>query len=365
MKNILQNTWGIFLFMNLVLSSGIRAEDNTDKMFPNLVLTREHFDKWKSSVDNNETSVPKEAYENHIRLLALKIIRDEITPSPVSSLSATGANSSLVSADMQRMYTLCLYYAFTQNQIYLDKALEFYLAWAAVNTAVSENSPGETIYTPAIEGYSIIRNLIDESSRNTIDAWMRRRATVARNDRVRTNNWETIRLQYLLFYGLVLDDATLLEKFNTGLSSFIPINLYPNGTSEDLLGRDAFAYHAYNLLFYARILRGYANYYGLESADALYAKEYKWGSSIRKAVDFWKPYILYPEKYTHAEFVETEWAPDKQRNDYNKAYNPSGTTYVVDELYFMDQELYPCIQKYRGNTLNATLPLWLSALRWY
>lgn len=353
------------LLLLMVNNSYVFTQTNTDKMFPNLVLSREHYDKWKLAIDAVETSDGKTAYDNTIRLLSIKIIRDEITPSPVTSLAAAGASSALVSEDMKRMYSLCLYYAFTQSDVYLAKAKEFYLAWAAVNTAVKENSPGETVYNPAIEGYSIIRKCIDETSRIAIDAWMARRAAVAVADGVRTNNWQTIRLQFLLYYGLLLEDTTLKAKFTSGYDIFVPNSLYPNGTSIDLLGRDAFAYHAYNALFYAKILKAHACYYGNAIADSMYAKEYQWGSSIKKSVDFWKPYMLYPTKYSHIEFLETEYAPDKTTHaDYNKPYNPAGTIYVVDELYYFDSDLFECIKKYRGNTKIATLPLWLSALRW-
>lgn len=349
----------LLLLLNIAAA---QSQVVVDQLFPNLVFTRSQFDSWKQAISDESQTAAYDAYTNHIRLLALKTVRDELVPAPVASL--TGASTSLVDADMKRMYALSVYYAFTLNEIYLNKAKEYYLAWAAVNNAVKENSPAETIYTPAIEGYSIIRKVLDEASRTTIDAWIRRRATTALADRVRANNWETIRLQFIQYYGYVLNDQSLLTYFTNGLSTFIPINIYPNGTTEDLLGRDAFAYHAYNLLFYARILKAEACYNGFERADQLYAAEYKWGSSIKKAVDFWKPYILYPEKFTHVEFLETEWAPDQLRSDFNKPYNPGGTIYAVDELYLFDKDLYECIRKYRGATYNATLPLWLSATRW-
>ncbi len=352
----------VVAFALLILPTALPSQVVIDQLFPNLVFTRAQFDSWKQAIADDTQTAAYDAYTNHIRLLALKTVRDELVPAPVASL--TGASTALVEADMKRMYTLCVYYAFTLNETYLNKAREYYLAWAAINNAVKENSPSETIYTPAIEGYSIIRNVLDETSRTTIDGWMRRRAAIAQADRVRPNNWETIRLQFIQYYGYVLNDQSLLNNFTTGLNNFIPINIYPNGTTEDLLGRDAFAYHAYNLLFYARILRAEACYKGFAAADALYAAEYKWGSSIKKAVDFWKPYLLYPEKYSHIEFVETEWSPDQLRSDFNKPYNPGGTIYAIDELYLFDKELYECIRKYRGNTYNATLPLWLSAIRW-
>ena len=355
----------IVLALGSFFSGGMLAQTNIERMFPNLVLTREQYNKWKSAIDSTTTSDGKTAFDSFVRLLSITTIRDDVTPSPVTSLSVSGA-SAIVASDMQRMYALCLYYAFTQSDVYLAKAKQFYLAWAAVNTAVKENSPGETIYNPGIEGYSIIRNCIDSTSRVAIDAWMRKRAAVASADGVRTNNWQTIRLQFLLYYGLLLNDASILTKFSGGYDPFIPINLYPNGTSIDLLGRDAFAYHAYDLLFFAKILKAEACYYGFAKADSMYAKEYQWGSSIKKSVDFWKPYLLYPTKYSHIEFLETEYTPDiaSHPSEYNKPYNPSGTIYVVDEMYLLDQDLFQAIKLYRGNTKTATLALWLSALRW-
>ncbi|MCD7973051.1 MAG: alginate lyase family protein [Candidatus Azobacteroides sp.] len=334
-----------------------------DDMFPNLVLSRADYIKWKTAIDSEDASVGKDAYNNYVRLLAAKIIRDNVSPSPVTSLSENGATAK-VEADMARMYTLSLSYLLTENQEHLNKAKEFYLAWAEINSAAAENSPAETAYTPGIEGYSIIRKCIDETSRQKIDTWIRRRADRALADRVRKNNWETIRLQFILHYGLVLEDESLINTFKVGYDAHIPNNLYPNGTSEDLLGRDAFSYHGYNMLFYARILKALALYYGNDYAETEYKREHRWGASIWKSVEFWKPYILYPDKYPHTEFVETEWAPDKNGSSYNKPYNPSGTTYVVDELYYTDQSLLECIAKYRSNTQTATLPLWLSSLRW-
>jgi hypothetical protein len=361
-KVILNIFCSTFFFLAALPSLNVQHANaqNVDNMFPNIVFTRTEYNTWKSYIEADELSEGKIVYSDMIRLLAVRTIRDNIVPSPVANLDVTGAKEK-IDDNMKRMQALCFHYAFTQDETCLNKAKEFYLAWAAVNNAKAENSPGETAYTPGIEAYSIIRNCIDATSRASIDAWIRKRANVAKADRVRANNWETIRLQFLLHYGLILNDQAILDSFKSGYEAFIPKNIYPNGTTEDLLGRDAFAYHAYNLLFYARILKAQAAYYGPEYAHAEYIKEHRWGASIQKAVDFWKPFLLYPDKYTHTEFVESEWAPDKTRNDYNKTYKPGETIYVVEEFYYMDKTLYEYIRKYKSNT---TLPCWLSALRW-
>ena len=70
-----------------------------------------------------------------------------------------------------------------------------------------------------------------------------------------------------------------------------------------------------------------------------YKKDVHWGASIRNSVVFWKPFLLDSKKYTHLEFVGTEYEPDKKRSDYNKAYNPSGDVYKRQhyEIIVMEQ----------------------------
>ena len=76
------------------------------------------------------------------------------------------------------------------------------------------------------------------------------------------------------------------------------------------------AYHAYDLLFFARLCHLKAMYEGYEAAEAFYKKDVHWGASIRNSVVFWKPFLLDSKKYIHLEFVGTEYEPDKKRSDY-------------------------------------------------
>ena len=161
-----------------------------------------------------------------------------------------------------------------------------------------------------------------------------------------------------------LEDEAIVDKFRSSYDDWVKGNLFPNGTTTDLLGRDAFAYHAYDLLFFARLCHLKAMYEGYEAAEAFYKKDVHWGASIRNSVVFWKPFLLDSKKYTHLEFVGTEYEPDKKRSDYNKAYNPSGTLYVIDELYEIDEELKEVLDYYKRNP-DVSLKLGLSSLRWH
>ena len=88
----------------------------------------------------------------------------------------------------------------------------------------------------------------------------------------------------LLRFGI--DDKNVVNTyFRNRYSGWVKNNLYANGTTTDLMGRDAFAYHSYDLLFFAEICHGMACYEGYKVADEFYAQDVNWGASIKKSVD--------------------------------------------------------------------------------
>lgn len=355
----------IFLLASSSLLVKAQTTENIDLMFPNLVMTRYHYDKFKEDIEKRGSNPPKLAYVNLMKKPATAIIdADRKTTTAISRNNNPGNVD--IDKEMEAIYQLCVVYAFSQDERFLNKAVEYLEAWAAVNRADSRMNIHESVYTQAVEGYSLIRKVISKEHRDKIDGWVKKRADVfVKDNDLRVNNWGTCLLQQYYYYGSALGDQSLINLFRSKYPEWVKGNLYPNGTTTDLLGRDAFAYHSYDLLFFGEICHGMACYEGYEVADAFYAKDVRWGASIKKSVDFWKPYLLDPEKNPHTEFLETEWAPDKSRGDYNKPYSPGGTMYVADELYEMDQDLIRAVEKYRGGNVFATWRLTLSSLRWY
>lgn len=345
---------------------GVKAQTSeVDKMFPNVIITRENYDKVKSRLESvADNAFPKNWYVKQIETPAKKIVDNNRKTTPVKSIDEN-PNSVDISAEMKSIQQLCLAYAFTQDKKYLDKAVEYLKAWSEINVALSKRNIHEESYNSAVEGYSLIRKVIDSSDRELIDSWVRKRANVfVKDNDLRVNNWGTCLLYQFYLFGTVLEDEAIVDKFRTSYDTWVKGNLFPNGTTTDLLGRDAFAYHAYDLLFYARLCHMKAVCEGYEAADAFYTKDVNWGASIRNSVVFWKPFLLEAKKYTHLEFVGTEHEPDKKRSDYNKTYNPSGTLYVIDELYEVDKDLKEVLDYYKRNP-EVSLNLGLSYLRWY
>ena len=346
--------------------SCVKAQtSDVDKMFPNVVLTRENYDKVKTALEKaDNTAFPMNWYIKQIETPAKNIVESNRKTTPVKSIDENPDKID-ISNEMKAIHQLCLAYAFTQDRTYLSKAVEYLKAWSEINVALSKRNIHEESYNIAVEGYSLIRKVIGQSDRELIDTWLRKRAEVFIKDNdLRVNNWGTCLLYQFYLFGTVLEDEAIVDKFRSSYDDWVKGNLFPNGTTTDLLGRDAFAYHAYDLLFFARLCHLKAMYEGYEAAEAFYKKDVHWGASIRNSVVFWKPFLLDSKKYTHLEFVGTEYEPDKKRSDYNKAYNPSGTLYVIDELYEIDKELKEVLDYYKRNP-DISLKLGLSFLRWH
>ena len=355
-----------FFCLLVIGGMGVNAQTVVDNMFPNVVISREHYDfMLKDLKENPETAFPSQWYYSRVKKTADDLLSSGWNASPVVSVD-DNPDKVDISAEMEKIYLLCLTFAFEQDNRYLDKAVESLKAWAAVNKPLSKRNIHEECYNNGVEGYSIIRKVIDASDRNIIDGWVRKRADqfVSDND-IRINNWTTCLMHQFFLYGKVLEDEDVYNMYKNQYGGWVKNNLFPNGTTTDLLGRDAFAYHAYDLMFFGRITHLIALYEGYDAADRFYTQDINLGASVKKSVDFWKPFCLNPDKYTHVEFVETEYEPDKNRNDYNKTYSPSGTLYAMDPLYEFDQSLDDVFNKYGRNPMNAHLDFGISYLRWY
>ncbi|MGY0040511.1 alginate lyase family protein [Pedobacter sp. NJ-S-72] len=283
-------------------------------------------------------------------------IQKLITNPAYAALTKT-TNTTAVGTQGTELKCLALQYAISPGRDtatkYLDKATANLLAWAAVNTP-SSSTPTEAAFIEIFEAYSIIKPNILAASKTTIDAWLKRTAnyyiTNASGYASRENNWETIRLNILYDIGYILNDATILTHAKKAYTTQLNVNLYAGGKTEDYVSRDAFAYHAYNLYFYARVLRAVFLYDGPAAGTSIRNKVNTINVTLPNTMTFWEPYLIDPMNNVHLEFVNTGWAPDKTRSDYNKPYKPASTVYVLDQLAFS----FPEVIEYEKTIVGAT-----------
>jgi len=306
-----------------------------DNSFPvNLIIDSVTLQNIRSEATNN--TVLAAAVTSIIMQPAATAIAKTAAP----FAEATNENFSSISTQARECRSLAIRWLYTFQQSpaeakpYFDKTVNTLLAWADFGNKVANpvHTPNETSYLDFYEAYSVVRSKMPAASRAKVDNWIGGRVIAYRNYPPRVNNWETIRLSLLYYFGYLLGDRTLVEQTDAAYTTLLNVNLKAGGKSEDLISRDAFAYHAYNLAFYARILRVKLLYEGQTNYNTFKAKKNNIDVSLQDLMNYWKPFLIDPVNNVHLEFVNTNYAPDRTRPDYNKPYNPATSIYALEEL---------------------------------
>ncbi len=215
---------------------------------------------------------------------------------------------------------------------YFDKVVSTLLAWVNAGNVATTHIPNESSYLGFFEAYSVIRSRTAAADKTKIDNWLLAKLSVYRNFPARVNNWETIRLSFLYYLGYMLNSTVTLDYAAGAYTTLLNVNLMAGGKSEDLISRDAFAYHAYNLAFYARIFKAKAYFEGYDAMNTFKNRKNNINVSVQDMMNYWKPFLVDPLNNVHIEFVNTNYAPDKTRTDYNKPFVPSSAVYALEEL---------------------------------
>lgn len=277
-----------------------------------------------------------------------------LSKNPVIFTEVGSDNFATISAQAQDCKMLALRWLYTYTSApteaknYFNKVVSTLLTLANAGNKATTHLPNETSYIGFYEAYSVVRNRMSSADRNTMDNWINGRLFVYRNFAARVNNWETIRMNFLYYIGYMLNNSSVLEYSAGGYNTLLNVNLMAGGRSEDLISRDAFAYHAYNLAFYARILRAKALYEGKDAMISFKNKKNTIGVSVQDMMDYWRPFLVDPVNNPHIEFANTNYAPDKTRSDYNAPYSPSSSIYALEELLFAFPESKGYIQSISG-----------------
>jgi len=215
---------------------------------------------------------------------------------------------------------------------YFDKVVSTLLAWVNAGNVATTHIPNESSYLGFFEAYSVIRSRTAAADKTKIDNWLLAKLSIYRNFPARVNNWETIRLSFLYYLGYMLNSTVTLDYAAGAYTTLLNVNLMAGGKSEDLISRDAFAYHAYNLAFYARIFKAKAYFEGYDAMNTFKNRKNNINVSVQDMMNYWKPFLVDPLNNVHIEFVKTNYAPDKTRTDYNKPFVPSSAVYALEEL---------------------------------
>ena len=273
-------------------------------------------------------------------------------------IEATSDNFNDISTQAQTCRSMAVRWLYTyeknptEAKAYFDKVVSTLLAWVNAGNKIANpvHTPNETSYFGFYEAYSVVRTRMSATDRAKVDNWISARAYAYQVYPARVNNWETIRLNLVYYFGYILGNSSIIDYANGAYNTLLDVNLMAGGKSEDVISRDAFAYHAYNLAFYARILKAKYLFEGSTAYTAFKNKKNKINVTVQDMVNYWKPFLIDPVNNVHIEFVNTNYAPDKTRADYNKPYVPSSSVYALEELVFA----FPEVAGYIKTINNAT-----------
>ncbi len=258
------------------------------------------------------------------------------TPAPFAEVDAnnfTNISNQATDCKMLALRWLMLYEKSpAEAKPYFDKVVSTLLAWVNAGNVATTHIPNESSYLGFFEAYSVIRSRAAAADKSKIDNWLLAKLSIYRNFAARVNNWETIRLSFLYYLGYMLNSTVTLDYAAVAYTTLLNVNLMAGGKSEDLISRDAFAYHAYNLAFYARIFKAKAYFEGYDAMNVFKNRKNNINVSVQDMMNYWKPFLIDPINNVHIEFVNTNYAPDKTRTDYNKPYVPSSSVYALEEL---------------------------------
>nr|WP_277397893.1 alginate lyase family protein [Paraburkholderia sp. Ac-20340] len=251
-------------------------------------------------------------YEQQKRM-AVGALSDDPKPVPVlvgegrldSDPDKIRSDSAL--KDMQKISALAWVWLVSQDARFADKGTQFILAWARVNRP--DGDPiNETKLEPLIVGYDVLRQRFTPTDRVTVDGWLRDQAITLWNDpRHRTENWQSHRLKIVGLIATTLDDDALWRQVTEGFKVQMDRSFLPDGESTDFQLRDAMHYNLYSvepLLTLACVAhQRHHDWYDYQAPS---------GASLRRAVDFIKPYALGEKK--HIDFAHSKVNFDQVRS---------------------------------------------------
>ena len=229
--------------------------------------------------------------------------------------------------DMDKMFALALQYRLSGEKSYLNKSIEFLLAWANKNRG-NGNPINDTKIDKAVEAYDLIKKDIPTESKKTIENWLSETAWAEINSKRMNsgrgsaiNNWNAHRLKVVGEIGYALGNQKLIDWTIAHLKTHIAINLNADGTSLDFKERDAMHYHIYDLEPMLKL----AIMIDRAKGPDFYSYESPQGASIKKSVEWLLPYIKGEKQ--HEEYVHTKVAFDRARAKNNEAGFAPGTMF--------------------------------------
>ncbi len=248
--------------------------------------------------------------------------------------------------DMDKLAAWLFAYYGTQDEIYAQKAKTYILVWASTYRPTG-NPINENKFEPLIHAYQTTKQYFSPKERTMVERWLTRIVEAEKAfPHIPENNWKTKHIKLVGTIGLILDNQAYVRYAVDQAKRYIDGALYGDGTSRDLLQRDAMGYHVSGLkpIMVLAITLDQLS----DKKDGLGTFNYQnpAGGSLRKSVDYVVPYAM-GEK-VHQEWVNTKVELDKQRAAAGIARYQPGTLYAPErsqEMFALASYFDPAYEK--------------------
>jgi hypothetical protein len=262
----------------------------------------------------NHNSPAKNLYDSNLRIATESLKR---IPQPVEEIHYEG----LLENNPKRIKTtqslkdidaaVSLIYAGygTEDEIFGKKVKDFIWAW--VNTFQPDGNPiNENKLDALFWGYYLMQKHFDKNERETVEKWMLEIAEKEMHrEQTPNNNWEAKRLKIIGTIGCILQNEELKNYSAKGFMKYIETAYFADGTSNDLLTRDALHYHISGL---TPCISSFINLSKFDNRFDLFEFVSESGSSIKKSVEYVLPFAT-------GEKQREEWTNSKVQLDKERA----------------------------------------------
>jgi hypothetical protein len=196
-----------------------------------------------------------------------------------------------------------------ENDEFGEKVKTYVLAWTKIYQP-SGNPINENKLNALFWGYFLFQNHFNLKESKMVENWL---LTIARKEMNReqtpNNNWEAKRLKIIGTIGCILNIEELKNHSIAGFRKYIETSYYADGTSNDLLTRDALHYHVSGL---TPCISTFVNLSKLDKRFEMFSYVSHSGSSIKKSVEYVVPYVK-------GEIQRKEWMNSKVQLDKERA----------------------------------------------
>lgn len=267
--------------------------------------------------------------------------------------------------DMDKVATWLSGFYGSGDKVYVHKIKEFILAW--VNDYKPTGNPiNENKLEPLIHSFHVLRDSFLQDEHQLVYEWLVKIAEKEiANTRIPHNNWKAKQIKLVGTIGLVIENTSYVTYAIDEYRNYVDKALYGNGTSRDLLERDALSYHVSGLdplLTFSIIL----DQTDKDHNTNLFRYTNQEGGSVKKSVDFVLPYVMGEKEY--AQWMTTKVRLDKERARAGMQKYQPGTLFepisaldTYELAYYFDPDYKKVLMKLTGVSANYP-PSWLAIL---